>query len=161
MTFPYRKTVERLREQYPAGSLVVLDEMDDIQAREPGTFGTVKYVDDAGNIGVAWHGGGSLSVAYGADRCHLADPEEKAKYRLLLVGGEQERGTAPEGKKAFYGIPRCPRCGGVPERKKLYAMSRRADIRICENCGTLEALEDAGMADKIPLTAWAAVKEEW
>ena len=71
MGFPNRKTVKRLREQYPVGCQVVLLEMSDPQAPPVGTQGTVRYVDDAGNIGVAWQNGSSLSVAYGQDRVKL------------------------------------------------------------------------------------------
>ena len=46
--FPDRKTVERLRKEYPAGTMVVLERMDDIQAPPPGTVGTVLGVDDTG-----------------------------------------------------------------------------------------------------------------
>ena len=38
-------------------------------------------------------------------------------------------------------------------------MSRRADVTICENCGSLEALEDAGLAERKPLKAWAFLRE--
>ena len=68
MGFPNRKTVERLRELYPVGCRVELCCMDDVAAPPIGTQGTVRYVDDAGNIGVAWQNGSSLSVAYGQDR---------------------------------------------------------------------------------------------
>ena len=42
--------------------------MDDPQAPPVGTKGTVRYVDDAGGIGVNWDNGSSLSAIYGVDR---------------------------------------------------------------------------------------------
>lgn len=71
MGFPDRKIVEKLREQYPSESRVVLDKMDDFQAPLIGTKGTVIGVDDIGSIMVRWDNGSSLSVAYGEDSCHV------------------------------------------------------------------------------------------
>ena len=67
--FPDRKTVERLREQYPDGTRVRLLSMDDPQAPPVGTKGIVRGVDDIGSIMVAWDNGCGLSVAYGEDIC--------------------------------------------------------------------------------------------
>ena len=41
--------------------------MDDIQAPPIGTEGTVKGVDDIGNILVTWDNGSSLNVVYKED----------------------------------------------------------------------------------------------
>ena len=47
------KLVERLRKEYPVGTRLVLDSMDDPFAPvESGTHGTVRYVDDMGQIGM-------------------------------------------------------------------------------------------------------------
>jgi len=149
MGFPTREQVEETRKNYPIGSLVVLDQMEDKQAPKPGTFGVVRWVDDTASVGVSWHGGGSLYVIYGVDRCHIANAEETAKYRLMLLADHQP-------------MDRCPRCGAAITREnRLLALSRRLDITVCEHCGTIEALEDAGMAEKIPFTEWAAFKEGW
>lgn len=67
---PSRKTIEKLKEEYPAGTKVILDYMDDIQAPPTGTKGTVRLVDDIGSIHVSWENESSLAVAYGEDRCH-------------------------------------------------------------------------------------------
>lgn len=69
MLFPRKETVERLRQEYPAGCRVELLRMDDPQAPPAGTMGTVIWVDDSGGIMVAWDGGGSLNVLYGVDEC--------------------------------------------------------------------------------------------
>ena len=47
---PTREQVERLRQQYPAGTRIILHSMDDPQAPPPGTKGTVSYVDDMGQL---------------------------------------------------------------------------------------------------------------
>ena len=69
MRFPSKETVERIREEYPAGTRVELVQMDDPQAPPVGTKGTVRGVDDIGSIMVAWDSGGSLNVVYGEDIC--------------------------------------------------------------------------------------------
>ena len=69
MTFPRHEEVLRIRKQYPAGTRVELVKMDDPQAPPIGTKGTVRGVDDIGNIMVAWDNGCGLSVAFGVDAC--------------------------------------------------------------------------------------------
>ena len=49
MTFPSSKTVERIRQEYPAGTSVELLRMDDLHAPPIGTLGTVLGVDDTGS----------------------------------------------------------------------------------------------------------------
>ena len=75
MNFADKKTVERLRAEYPVGCRIVLDEMDDRQAPPIGAQGTCRGVDDAGNILVSWDNGSHLNVAYGADSCHRVASE--------------------------------------------------------------------------------------
>ena len=55
-----RKELERLRKKYPKGTRVRLIEMDDSQSPATGTLGTVRGIDDRGNILVAWDTGSSL-----------------------------------------------------------------------------------------------------
>ena len=57
MIFPSKETVERLKEQYPVGTRIILRKMDDIQAPPIGTMGTVQGVDDAGSLSVKWECG--------------------------------------------------------------------------------------------------------
>ena len=60
--------VELLRKQYPKGTKIELQEMDDVQAPPIGTVGTVYGVDDLGSLLVRWENGSSLSVIDGVDR---------------------------------------------------------------------------------------------
>ena len=64
MNFADKKTVEKLRKEFPVGCRIVLDEMDDRQAPTIGTQGTCNGVDDAGNILVSWDTGSHLNVAW-------------------------------------------------------------------------------------------------
>lgn len=63
-------------------------------------------------------------------------------------------------KKQQDGHFACPRCGmyvmgSVVTRN---ALSRRADVYVCDACGTREALEDM-MDSRTPLTGWAIAQE--
>ena len=155
MTFPSRAEVARVKREYPIGSRVVLDEMDDVQAPPIGTQGTVCYVDDIGSIGVAWDNGGGLNVAYGQDRCHIVRTEEEAKTTLLPAAAKRMDQN------------KCPRCGTEIYDPHTRALSRRLHIMICESCGTAEALEDLlvyqgqGKEARKPLLDWAALRPEW
>ena len=69
MIFPDKKTVERIRNEYPPGTKIELIEMDDPYGRlKPGDRGVVRYVDDVGTIFPDWNRGGSLGLVYGQDR---------------------------------------------------------------------------------------------
>lgn len=71
MRIPNQALVEKIRQQYPRGCRVQLDEMDDVQAPPIGTKGTVTGVDDIGCIMVDWDNGSKLNVVYGEDKCHV------------------------------------------------------------------------------------------
>lgn len=59
--------MERIRREYPAGTRVRLQKMNDCQAPPAGTEGVVTGVDDAGSILVHWSNGSRLNVVYGED----------------------------------------------------------------------------------------------
>lgn len=68
MTFPDKKTVDRVRAEYPPGTSVRLVWMDDPQAPPTGTIGRVIGVDDTASLLVEWQTGSSLNVLYGIDQ---------------------------------------------------------------------------------------------
>lgn len=59
--------LNKLRKEYPKGTRVRLLKMNDPQAPELGTLGTVRGVDDAGSIMVNWDNGSRLNVVFGED----------------------------------------------------------------------------------------------
>lgn len=67
MMFPKQEIVEKIRKEYPKGARVKLVRMDDAQAPQIGTKGTVIGVDDTGSIMVSWDNGSSLNVVYDVD----------------------------------------------------------------------------------------------
>lgn len=58
-----------LKENFPKGTLVRLQRMDDDYAPPVGTLGRVTHVDDTGSIHVKWANGSTLAVLYGVDLC--------------------------------------------------------------------------------------------
>ena len=78
MIFIAEKELRHLREKYTAGTRVELIKMNDPYSRDlaPGALGTVRYVDDAGSIHVAWDCGSGLAVVYGADECRIIGEEQ-------------------------------------------------------------------------------------
>ena len=96
-----------------------------------------------------WDCGSSLAVAYGADRAHRVASEEEIRVSLNWLGRKQE--TAGH----------CPRCGMPLGSFERHALSRRANITICDDCGVAEALEDAGMNPRLPLPEWWCVQNNW
>lgn len=71
--FSSKKTVERIRKEYPDGSRVELLKMQDPYAPPIGTKGTVLGVDDIGSVMVSWDNGSSLSVVFGEDLCRKTE----------------------------------------------------------------------------------------
>lgn len=67
MNFLSQKEVERLRKEYPKGTVIECIEMNDIQAIPSGTLGTVTHVDDSGTIHMSWETGSSLGLIVGED----------------------------------------------------------------------------------------------
>ena len=86
MPFPSRSQVEFTRSCYPHGTRIVLSRMNDpFSPVEPGTRGTVRYVDDAGQIGVAWDNGRSLSLIPGVDSFRKLTQQEIAQEQGLRM----------------------------------------------------------------------------
>lgn len=68
---------ERMKRNYPVGTRIQLEHMDDPYTHiPPGTRGTVVAVDDIGTLHMAWDNGGSLGIVPGEDSFHKLAPEE-------------------------------------------------------------------------------------
>ena len=85
MNFPDRNTVERVRNEYPAGTRVILEEMSDPQAPPVGTLGTVLGVDDTASLLMKWDNGSGLNVVYGEDRVTKMIMTEKVFKALMRI----------------------------------------------------------------------------
>ena len=89
MPFPSREQVESIRKNYPPGTRVMLNNMDDPYSPvESGTRGTMRYVDDSGQLGVAWDNGRSLSLIPGEDSFRELTQQEIAQEQGMKMGGD-------------------------------------------------------------------------
>lgn len=72
--FMRQKEVAKLKAEYPAGTRIQLDAMNDpFHPVEAGTKGTVRYVDDAGQLHMSWDNGRTLAVVPNVDQFHKLD----------------------------------------------------------------------------------------
>lgn len=83
--------MELIRRQYPVGTRIILNHMDDSQAPPPGTKGTVAYVDDIGQIGVKWDTGSSLSLIPGVDSFSKEPAPEKQNTNAPAAWNDERR----------------------------------------------------------------------
>ena len=75
--FPSREQVERLRQQYPKGTKICCDFMNDDPRPIPsGTKGEVLYVDDIGTIHCAFNNGRQLGLVPDVDSFHVVQQTE-------------------------------------------------------------------------------------
>ena len=85
MNFPDRATVERVRKEYPAGTRVILEQMEDPQGPPVGTMGIVLGVDDTGSLLMKWDNGSGLNVVYGEDRVTKMIMTDKVFQQLMDI----------------------------------------------------------------------------
>ena len=66
-----REEVQRIKAEYPAGTRICLDHMDDPYDPVPdGTCGSVTMVDDQGQIFMKWNNGRTLALNTDIDTFH-------------------------------------------------------------------------------------------
>lgn len=89
------------------------------------------------------------SVDFTLQVLSLVAQEEEIKESLNWLGTLQE--MAEKGH--------CPRCGAELENFRRHALSRYANVTVCDLCEVQESLEAAGLCDKKPLAEWYCTKE--
>lgn len=73
--------IKRIKELYPQGTRIELNHMDDPYHPIPdGTIGTVKHVDDAGQIHVRWDNGRGMAIIPEVDDFSVVD-----KIKVMIV----------------------------------------------------------------------------
>lgn len=96
MRYPGREIIEKLKQQYPVGTRVILRKMDDCQAPPVGTKGAVQGVDDAASLLVKWDNGCGLNVVYGVDEV------EKLDSVITVCYGEEKLWDNRKEAKEFF-----------------------------------------------------------
>ena len=88
-----RKMVNFIKEQYPPGTRIRLNSMDDPCAPiAPGTEGEVDFVDDIGTIHMKWDNGRSLALIPGEDSFTVLPPKlTRLKLYMPLTADLYER----------------------------------------------------------------------
>lgn len=95
--FPSRQAVERLREEYPPGTRIALQKMDDPYSKlKPGDRATVEGVDDAGGLMCRWDNGEGLSLDFFEDDYRKLTPDELAEEQAMAEP-EQDNSTMEMG----------------------------------------------------------------
>ena len=72
-----RREIAELRLNYPPGTRIMLDHMDDNWAVPRGTRGSVTQVDDAGTIHMKWDNGRSLGIVPQVDQFRKLTEQEQ------------------------------------------------------------------------------------
>ena len=85
MRFPDRDTVERVKKEYPAGTRVILEQMEDPQSPPVGTMGTVLGVDDTASLLMKWDNGSGLNVVYDEDRVKKMIMTDRVFRQLMEI----------------------------------------------------------------------------
>lgn len=88
-----QKWLRFMREQFPPGTRVRLQEMNNpLASVPPGTEGTVERIDDECRLHMKWDNGRSLSLVPGVDRFSLIQPEPSTlKLYMPLTAQLYER----------------------------------------------------------------------
>lgn len=78
--------IEQTKQEYPPGTRLELQEMDDPHAPvQPGTRGTVAVVDDLGSIHMDWDNGRTLAVIPGVDQFRKLSAQEIAAEQEVTI----------------------------------------------------------------------------
>ena len=71
-----RREIAELRLNYPPGTRIMLEHMEDNWAVPRGTRGSVTHVDDAGTIHMKWDNGRSLGIVPQVDQFRKLTEQE-------------------------------------------------------------------------------------
>ena len=81
--WPTREQVDRIKEQYPAGTRIRLNHMADPWSPVPeGTEGTVDRVDDIGTVHMKWDNGRTLGLVPGEDSFSVIPQKQEMTMQM-------------------------------------------------------------------------------
>lgn len=89
--FMPQEDVKKIKEQYPVGTRIELDYMNELDMPS-GLQGTVISVDDARQVRMNWDNGRTLSLVPDVDGFHII--REKDKIKILIIEPNKEPFTA-------------------------------------------------------------------
>lgn len=75
--------IDKIREMYPEGTLIELEEMKGEPQMPYGMKGTVRFVDDMGQIHMRWENGSSLALSIEEDSFNKIEPPKKISVLLV------------------------------------------------------------------------------
>ena len=85
------KEVITIKQEYPPGTRIVLNYMDDKWAVPPGTRGTVDHVDDAGQVHPVWDNGRTLAIVPEIDSFRKLTEQELREEQQLAQQDQGEQ----------------------------------------------------------------------
>ena len=96
-----REYIQRVKERYPPGTCVRLNNMpDDPQPIPPGTEGEVTGCDDAGQLQMSWSNGRSLSLLPDVDDFTvISRPEKEGQGQVRQSDGNKRRGASRDASR--------------------------------------------------------------
>ena len=114
------------------GCRLVVDEMKAPVAVASGSQGKFEGYDGVGDLLMKWDSGSTLKLIEGVDRYHVISSDSEIEESIAHERELQEKIGRDEEFE-------CPRCG-KQSPFRMRALSRIADISVCEGCGTIEAI---------------------
>ena len=127
MKIPSENELNRIRREYPVGTIIELLEMQDTQAPPVGALGEVTGVDDAGDLLMRWATGSRLKIIISEDRFR------KVNGVITVCYGKREywRSRKEAADHFFEGL--CATEGSECERySKIYAELIRGET-VCSD----------------------------
>ena len=127
-----RKMVKFIQEQYPPGTRIRLNSMNDPYAPvAPGTEGIVDLVDDAGQIHMKWNNGRTLAIVPGEDSFTVLPPKlETLKLYMPLTADfyePNEYGDFDENSVTLEGEELCGYESQIAAALKKHRMPEEAE----------------------------------
>ena len=96
MKIPSEKKLDRIRREYPVGTIIEIQKMDDPQAPPGGTLGEVLGCDSMGDLLMEWSNGSSLKVILSEDRVR------KVAGAITVCYGQRELWRSRKEAAAFF-----------------------------------------------------------